>query len=258
MKSSVKPPDYHEYVWTTWERIRTLGQILAVLVLFSYFFYRSVWAMGPLLLLGVFYFKRLKEKNIYLRQEKLLDQFRECIMNVAALLQAGYSLENAFLQEKDEMENIYGKESDIYAELAYIRRGLHINISIEDLLEDFAERSGIEDIVQFAQVVMITKRSGGDMADIMQSTAQRIGRKIELHKEMQTALSARKMEFHIMRAMPFVILAYVNISNPGYFDVLYHNISGIVLMTICLIVFLFSTEMGERILKQLGEGTVLS
>lgn len=258
MKSSVKPPDYHEYVWTTWERIRTLGQILAVLVLFSYFFYRSVWAMGPLLLLGVFYFKRLKEKKIYLRQEKLLDQFRECIMNVAALLQAGYSLENAFLQEKEEMENIYGKESDIYAELAYIRRGLHINISIEDLLEDFAERSGIEDIVQFAQVVMITKRSGGDMADIMQSTAQRIGRKIELQKEMQTALSARKMEFHIMRAMPFVILAYVNISNPGYFDVLYHNISGIVLMTICLIVFLFSTEMGERILKQLGEGMVLS
>ena len=44
-------------------------------------------------------------------REELASQFRECILSVATLLQAGYSVENAFLECRQDMALMYGEES---------------------------------------------------------------------------------------------------------------------------------------------------
>ena len=38
------------------------------------------------------------------------------------------------------------------------------------------------------------------------------------------------MELLIMKLMPFGILLYVGMGNPGYFDSLYHNLTGIAII----------------------------
>lgn len=257
MKTNTKPPDYSQCTWTPEEHAKAILQCLALMGLFSYFFYRSAWAMLPLSLPGIWCYNHLKRKQIGRRREALLDQFRECILSVATLLQAGYSLENAFLRVRQEMEIVYGRDSDIYRELSFVRSGLHINIAIEDLLDEFARRSACKDITQFAQVVTIAKHSGGDMAEIMANTAKRIGRKIDLQKELQTALGGKRMELNVMKYIPFAILVYISIGNPGYFDVLYHNLTGIIFMTGCLVILLISVLVGEHFLNKIGEAMVL-
>jgi tight adherence protein B len=51
----------------------------------------------------------------------------------------------------------------------------------------------------------------------------------------------------IMNMMPFFIMAYISLTGRGYFDVMYHNLPGIIVMSVCLIVYIFSYLWGVRI-----------
>ena len=146
---------------------------------------------------------------------------------------------------------MYGEGGFMVREMDIIRRGLTINIPLEELLADMAERSGCDEIGQFAQIFSIAKRNGGNMAEIIRSSADQIGRQIRLKQELRTLLSGKRMELGIMKAMPLGILLYIELGNPGYFALLYHNAMGIAVMTLCLAVYLGAYMLGERIMEGL-------
>ena len=197
------------------------------------------------------FFCRIRRRKGEQEREELTAQFRECILAVGALLGAGYSVENAFLECEQDMALMYGKDALICGELRMVRRGLHINVSLEELLADFGERSGCEEIVQFAEIFSIAKRSGGNLAEIIRSSAELISRKAELKQEVDTLLSGKKMELNIMKIMPFAILAYIGAANPGYFDILYDNLYGRLIMTGCLAAYIGANVLGELVIRRM-------
>ena len=228
------------------------GALVRVLIL-SYFFYRSFLAAIPLSFVGYLYCKK-QMKELAARDVRILEsQFGEAIRGVDAALKAGYSIENAFVQSGKEMERQFGKESFICEELQTIRRGLVINITLEELLSDLAERSGSEAIEDFAGVFSIAKRFGGNMGEVIAGAVETISLRIETRNEINAAISGKRMEQSIMKLMPFGILTYVGISSPGYFDSLYGNLTGIALMTGLLAVYLAAYILGDRILSGLEE-----
>lgn len=252
MNTSLKRRDYHKYQWTARELAFTVGKAAFAVFVPAFFFYRSAWAVLPLTAVGFFFFRAESGKKLEHCREELNSQFKECLLSVAASLKAGYAVENAFLESRSDMRMLYGEDSMIYTELEGIRRGLVINITMEELLEDFAARSSSDDIVQFAQVFAIAKKSGGNLSEIIQTTAMLIGRKIDAKQEIRTLLSGRQMEQTIMKLMPFGILLYIGISYPGYFDTLYHNWQGAAIMTGCLSVYLTAYALGDKILQKIA------
>ena len=251
MKINLKPQDYHEYCWTKGEWLAAVVLSAAVTGFLAYFLYRSMWALFPLSPLGLFCFRGLRNKKLRKAREELTVQFRECILAAATSLQAGYAAENAFLECAEDMKLMYGENSYICKELTLIRRGLAINISLEELLLDLAQRSGSEEINQFAVVFSLAKRNGGNMAEIIRNSAALIGKQIEKRQEIQSMLAGRKMELNIMKIMPFGILFYINMANPGYFDMLYHNLTGTAIMTGCLGAYLAAFQLGEVVMRKL-------
>ena len=252
MKKNLKPRDYHKYQWSKEELIFETGKVVVVVGVLAFFFYRSIWAMIPLSIVGYLFFRMEEQKKREQCKEELGTQFKECILSVAASMQAGYAVENAFLESRNDMRLLYGDDSLIYAELENIRRNLMSNNTLEDVLADLAKRSGNEDILQFSQVFAIAKRGGGNLAEIIRSTVDLIGQRIDAKREIATVLSGRKLEQMIMKCMPFGILLYIGTSYPGYFDDLYHNIQGIGIMTVCLIVYLAAYALGDRILRKIA------
>ena len=250
---SLSARDYHCVKWDAGKRSSVIaGAVIRVLIL-SYFFYRSLIAAVPLAVVGYLYYRQ-KEKELASKDVKILEsQFGEAIRSVDAALKAGYSIENAFVQSGKDMERQFGKDSFIHEELEVIRRGLVINITLEDMLTDLATRSGSEAIEDFAKVFVIAKRYGGNMSEVISAAVETIALRIETTEEISTAISGKKMEQNIMKLMPFGILAYVGISSPGFFDPLYGNLTGIVLMTALLVVYLTAYFMGDKILSRLEE-----
>ena len=227
-ETSLNLRDYHKYCWKKGERWKVIAISVGIMAGMAYFFYHSIWAMIPLSAVGIYVFLQMRNDKAEKEREELTVEFRECILAVATSLQAGYSVENAFLDCKQDMILMFGEDMPISRELLIVRRGLAINIPLEELLSNLAYRSRCDDIAQFAQIFALAKRNGGNMAEIIRSSANQIGKRIELKQEVQMRVSGKKMELTIMQLMPFAILFYVNVGSPGYFDSLYHNLTGII------------------------------
>lgn len=54
-----------------------------------------------------------------------------------------------------------------------------------------------------------------------------LGDKIDVRKEIETTLSAKKAEQMIMSLMPAGIILYLQLTSPGFLEVLYGNPFGV-------------------------------
>ena len=221
--------------------------ILQILVL-SKCFYDSMFAVF-LFLPFVYLYLEKKRKTLCNKRKKQLEQeFRDTILSVLANVQAGYSVENAFLESCQDIEMLYGTESDMVHELRLLRQKLRNNQPIEKALQDLADRSDIADIHDFAEVFEIAKRTGGDWKEMISKTAGILRDKQEVRREINTLLTQKELELTIMKYIPFAIMGYLSLTSRGYFDVLYHNVFGILVMTGCLGVYVVAVHMAEKIL----------
>ena len=245
-----KPQDYGKCSWRGKEVVAEFLKCAFIVCLFSVYFYRSFWACVPLCAVGMFVWKMDERKKIKKCRQELLFQFRDMIQSVEASIKAGYSLENAFLESYRDMCVLYGRDAMVSRELRILQRGLVMNIALEELLKDFGRRSGLAQIEEFAGILTIAKRTGGNMADVITASSARIQRMIQVKEEIFVQTAEKQMEQRIMNGMPFAILTYMEISNKGYFDVLYHNAQGIMIMTGCLIGYLVAYCFSENILQK--------
>lgn len=247
--SAWKAVDYGEYMLSTGEWILYGAEGVLIVLAIAYFFYQSVWAclfLSPIFLL---FLKEKKRELAKKRRQELSMQFKDAVLSVSANQKAGYSVENAFREAYQDMAMLYGSSSHICRELDYIAKGLDNNIVLERLLYDFGFRSHTPDIMQFADVFMIAKRNGGNMTEILSETADTIEQKMTVDKEIDVLLSSKKMEQKIMNMIPFFIIFYISLTSHGFFDVLYHNLVGVLVMTICLVVYLAAFMISRKIVE---------
>ena len=146
------------------------------------------------------------------------------------------------------MEFLFGEDSGICRELYRIDRGLDNHIPLEKLLQEFADRCGVDEIQEFAEVFSIAKRSGGNMSEILARTISMIQSRIDVEAEIRVMLSEKVLEQRIMNAVPFLIIFYISASSKGFFNVLYGNLTGVLVMSACLAVYLFAFGLSERIM----------
>ena len=242
-----KAVDYGDYVLNGRELLFYSAEGMLLIGIFAYFFYRSIWAYLPLLPALLLFLKGKKKELAGKRRRALQMQFKDAVLSVSANQKAGYSVENAFKEAYRDMKMLYGEESPICRELYSIGKGLENNIVLEKLLYDFGCRSRLQDIMQFAEIFLIAKRNGGSMTEILSVTADTIEQKTAVDKEIEVLLSSRKMEQKIMNAVPFFIIFYISLTSGGFFDVLYHNPAGILIMTACLAVYLAAYFISGKI-----------
>lgn len=241
--------DYRRYYFSKKEYVLFAIQALGIVSLVSYLFYHSLLAM---VLAIPFYpvFLRMKAQVLLQKQKSMLqEQFKEAICALATALGAGYSIENAWKEARKEVEKLFGEHALIVQELNHMLAHLEMNVSLEELLADFALRSGLEDVSSFCQVFLFAKRSGGDFIGIIHTTASRISRKVDIQREITTDLAARRLESRVMNIVPLFMLLYLNLTSPGYFDMLYGNVSGVIVMSLCLLFYLLAYVWSERMLQ---------
>ncbi len=196
-----------------------------------------------------FLLKREAEKKRKQREQELLRQFKEWILSFANCLKAGYSIENAMREAYKELQYLFDPEDLIMVECRQMVGKMQNNHSLEELLADFGERSHTEDIRDFSEVFSVAKKSGGNLSLILSDTANRIAERMTESEQIELLFEAKRYEQKIMNVVPVFIMFYIGISNPGYFEPLYKNPVGIVVMSVCLMVYAFAYFWAYRIMK---------
>ncbi len=149
-----------------------------------YFFPIVIWLI----------YRRKKQKIIVERKEKTYHGIYGYVENISSNLLAGYSLENSWIEAEKEIALLYGERSNMYLELKEMNRQISINQPIEKTLEEFALRTGVDDIQNFSDIFSFAKRSGGKFVEIIENTTYRMWDKFETKREIQVAVSAKKLE----------------------------------------------------------------
>lgn len=229
------------------EKSIIIGQSVCKILCFNYFFYRSIYAFLILLPL-LWWFIRIEHiKRIDYKKAQLKRQFKEAILVIVANQKAGYSTEKAFCAAYQDMNHLFGEKSTICQILKHVEEGLKSNLPLEKLLQEIGQKSEIPDIMDFASVFAIAKHTGGNMTSIMEDTAAVIEDKLGTEQEIEELLSARKKEQQIMNAVPFAIMFYLSVTANGFFDMLYGNMAGALIMSVFLVIYLFAYVMSLRI-----------
>lgn len=239
--------DYHVYHMTKTDRITAffIGMAVGLIVIFV-FFRSAVLSLIVGTLLGIYAQAPYREYRKKKRLQSLKIQFRDMLEALSSSYASGKNTREAFEDCYKDLKQIYGDRADIICELYLIIYGLQSNFNIEQLLRNFAQRSGIEDIEDFADVFEISLRQGANIKNIISSTRSIINDKMEMEMEIVTLMSSGRNELNTMMVMPLVIMLSLG-GLSGETSITVNTPVNVMIKLICLCIFGAAYLLGKKI-----------
>ena len=245
-------PDYHIYTLSPTEILRYGAAGFAIGCLICFLCYNSLYSLPLAGAAAVLFTLAMKKRLGEKRRKTLLYHFGSFVSSLHNAMRSGYSLENAIPVSARELAALYGPGDDMAAELKYMESRMRMSVTPEELIRDLGERSGVNDIVLFAELIAVAKRTGGNMGKLLDDTWRTICGKIDTEQEIDRQLSSVKFEQSIMSVMPAVIILYMRFSFGGFMDGLYGNVTGALIMTACLALYAGAFLLGRKIVRSCG------
>lgn len=241
--------DYNVYYLTIEDLINGALNASIYSVLISIAFYNSIFVLFISIPIAIIFPFFMKDEYIKKRKDKLLLEFKDFLRILKSFLEASYSVENAFNLSIKELTMLHGKDSMMVKELKAIVSQLKLNKPIDIVFKKFADKTHVEDIIDFSEVFVIAKMHGGNVSKIIGNTINVINDKIEVKIEIETITASKRFEQKLMNLLPFLIIIYMNISSSSFLRPLYTSIEGRLLMTFALLIYFISIMFSKKILQ---------
>lgn len=228
--------DYSTYYMTKQEVLLYTLIGCAVLFCLGYIFYRNVIVALVFAILGIKY-PEIKTKSIIRdRQKKISNQFKDMLYAMQSAVSSGISVENALSVALEEMKKQYADPNTIIIkELELMVNRISVGTNIEEVFADFAARTHNEDVFTFSNIFEISKRTGGNIVEIMRETTTIISEKIEIKGEIDTKLAGRKSEGKVMIAMPILLIFFMSKTTGDFMEPVFTTWTGRIAATISLL-----------------------
>ena len=240
--------DYDLYYLSYKDLIEHSLKALGFTFLVSVSFYNSMILFAMLIPICVIYPFFLKKILIKKRKNELIHEFKDFLRTLQSFLDASYSLESSFPLCIKEMSMLYGEDSMMVNELKDMCKKINMNKPIELVFREFALKTKVDDILDFSDVLMITKRMGGNINKAIKNTISLVNDKFDIEIKIKTLTAQKQFEQSIMNLLPFFIIIYMNFSSRDYLKVLYTSIWGRLLMTILLLFYFLSIRISKKII----------
>lgn len=240
--------DYHVYHMRILDYLIGFGMGFAGVYIIMFVFFRIMvlcmlaGAGGGLITVG-YYRTYLLNK----RQRSLLLEFRDLLEALTTSFSSGKNTMDAFSESYQDLMDLYGDHADIVKELRIILGGIANNFAIENMLTDFADRSGLDDVSSFATIFESCNRQGGNIKQIVWDSRKIINDKIEIEMEIKTMLTEKENELNIMMVMPLVIMLALNGLGTG--TAVANTFLNVVIKLIAIGIFGAAYLIGRKIVK---------
>ena len=218
-------------------------------ILLSWLYYDSFLAIPFLIPLIWFWHKERENVRREKGQELFRKMFREWILLLASSLTAGYSMENALVQSYQELCLMFPKGGIMQEELKMMLAKAGNNQRPEILFDELAEKYPYEEVQSFAEVFKAARISGGSLQTVIRGTAAQMAEIMDTRREIRTLLAARVYEQRIMSVMPAAVLLYIRLGSGEFLEGLYHNVTGVLVMSFCLGIYGAAYLTGKRMVQ---------
>ena len=193
------------------------------------------------------YIKKCLDK----RKNALKQQFRDMLEALASSFSTGSNVQKSFEAAAADLAMQYQPDDHIVLELREILDGTKQNIDLAVMLENFAMRSGNEDIANFANVFSVCYQKGGNMNYVVHRTHSVISEKMAISDEIETKLTSNKLQHNVMSIMPIAVVALLRFTNDA-FAANFATVIGVLANTVAIGIFVGAYIYGNKIVDVKG------
>ncbi|NJK91813.1 MAG: hypothetical protein HC904_08310 [Blastochloris sp.] len=127
-------------------------------------------------------------------------------------------------------------ESDnpIAAEFKQVIKEVNLGLPEAESMENMLTRVPSEDLKIVVSAYIIQRKVGGNLAEILETTAATVRERIKIHGMIDTLTTQGKLSGGLVASMPFFIALAVSVINPRYIEPLISTIPGYFLIGIAI------------------------
>jgi tight adherence protein B len=103
---------------------------------------------------------------------------------------------------------------------------------VADAIESMAERVGSEDFDWVVQAIAIHRQVGGDLAQVLDNVYATIRDRNRIRRQVRALSAEGRLSAIILFVMPFAMLAVISVLNPGYVEELTNSSVGITMLIV--------------------------
>jgi tight adherence protein B len=183
----------------------------------------AIWGViaGALVLV----FALLFVNNVAARHRKRFEtQLPDTLNLLATSLRAGYSLLQAVEAVGEEASEPTRREFG--RAMAEIRLGRQM----DDALSDIAVRMASTDFEWAVLAIEIQREVGGNLAEVLQTTAETMVQRNRLRREMKALTAEGRISAIVLSLLPVGLFIFISLANPGYMEPLLTSTIGLAVL----------------------------
>jgi tight adherence protein B len=193
------------------------------------------WLFAPMILIavaagaalsllpfGILSFKRSRRINAF---DVALP---ECIDVLARALRAGHSVVGALEMLADNAQE------PAASEFGEVFKQLNLGLPMRNALLQLLDRVPSPDLRVLVTAIMVQKDTGGNLVEILDRTVFVIRERLRIQGEIRVETAQGRLTGWILTALPVVMMVLLNLVNPGYSSILFHDELGRKLIYISL------------------------
>jgi tight adherence protein B len=182
--------------------------------------------------------------HVAAKQRKTFDmQLPDTLNLLSTSLRAGYSIMQAIEAAAQEAPEPTRREFG--RAMAEIRLGR----PMIDSLGDIAARMESKDFDWAVLAISIQREVGGNLAEVLQSTAETIQHRNRFRREVKALTAEGRFSMWIMALLPVAVFAMITVLNPGYAEPLYSTIPGYVMVGGAIFLMVVGIFWMQKIVK---------
>lgn len=185
----------------SWSGLLVLGALLGVLM-----------AAVPALFLQ---WKRTRRMN---RFEEL---FPEALTLMTRAMRAGHTFVAALGMVAEELPQ------PISGEFKLLHDRQNFGLPLADALRDFGQRIPVLPARFFVTAVLTQRETGGNLSEVLENLASVIRDRFTVLRQVRTKSAHGRMTGFVLTALPPAAAVVIGITNPGHFDVMFEDPSGV-------------------------------
>jgi tight adherence protein B len=163
---------------------------------------------------GVVAFKRNK------RLKAFESQFADSLDLLGRAVRAGHAFTTGLeMISKEAPEPVAGEFRKTFEEQNF-------GLPLRESLLNLAERVPLVDVRFFVTALLIQKETGGNLAEILDNLARLIRDRFRIYREVGVKTAQGRLTAMILVALPFAVVVMLEILNPSYIGILFHDPVG--------------------------------
>ena len=182
-------------------------------------------------------------RRVRKRKEQIDALLPEAVDLITNALKSGFSLETALRMAAREIPDPLGIELGVAFEEQ------NLGVSLTEVFSNLGNRVESEDLSLFITALLIHKKTGGNLAEVLEKIGNTVRERFQLEREVKIFTAQGRLSGFILVLLPIVVAIAIWVFNPEYLKILWMEKVGKYLVGIAVIMQLLGIWVINRIVN---------